>query len=583
MPPQLDELLARVDQCSTQAIELSTHFQELREQIRQAIDIAQRDPEMSLIRARKVLEYIVVDIYDDALKPKRAGTQPLEGLVQALVKEGQFPNRLAAYADMVRGLGNVGAHGREKGVSSQDVLNSLSNLLPIVEWFFEHRKSPDSVVAPLSATLPNGPAPVSPSSTQSSAVPAAKQPDLAAPAAPAVNPQTVAAHPQGSAQPRPVPPPLPPLGQRSSAGARPNAEQPGATRRAAPVLQPSLGPDPFAAEPSVAPIGRGRNPSPPMRPATTPVRVAQPVADSRRARARDWATVAAAVALLACAFWYFAHRGGAPEMITNSIGMKLTLIPDGQFMMGRPQNEHGKLADQRPPHSVKITKPFYLGTYSVTRGQFSKFVAATGYKTDAQTDGKGGFSFLGSTMITGALFAQVAAPQELNWRDPGFPQTDEHPVVVVSWNDAMAFCKWLSEKEGKTYRLPTEAEWEYACRAGTTTAYFFGDDPDELDRYAWFADNSGQTTHEVGQKLPNHFGLYDMLGNAWQWCADWYENDYYAGSPPADPQGPDAGSERVNRGGSWNNAPALCRCSSRAYGLPARRDFLIGFRVVREP
>ena len=142
MPPQLDELLARVDQCSTQAIELSTHFQELREQIRQAIDIAQRDPEMSLIRSRRVLEYIVVDIYDESLKPKRAGTQPLEGLVQTLVREGQFPNRLAAYADMVRGLGNVGAHGREKGVSSQDVLNSLSNLLPIVEWYFERQKMP---------------------------------------------------------------------------------------------------------------------------------------------------------------------------------------------------------------------------------------------------------------------------------------------------------------------------------------------------------------------------------------------------------------------------------------------------------
>ena len=151
MPPQLDELLARVDQCSSQAIELLTHFQELREQIRQAIDIAQRDPEMSLIRARKVLEYIVTDIYDDVLKPKRAGTQPLEGLVQTLVKEGQFPNRLAAYADMVRGLGNVVAHGRDKAVNSQDVLNSLSNLLPIVEWFFEHRKMPGSEIPPLAA------------------------------------------------------------------------------------------------------------------------------------------------------------------------------------------------------------------------------------------------------------------------------------------------------------------------------------------------------------------------------------------------------------------------------------------------
>ncbi len=161
MPPQLDDLLARVDRCSTQAHELSKQFHELREQIRQAIAIAQLDPEMSLTRARKVLEYVVRDIYDDALKPKRAGTQPLEGLVQTLVREGHFPRRLAAYADLVRGLGIVGTHEHDKEVNSQDVLNSLTNLMPIVEWYLEQRPPHDAAAAML-RTAPTGEATANP-------------------------------------------------------------------------------------------------------------------------------------------------------------------------------------------------------------------------------------------------------------------------------------------------------------------------------------------------------------------------------------------------------------------------------------
>jgi formylglycine-generating enzyme required for sulfatase activity len=161
---------------------------------------------------------------------------------------------------------------------------------------------------------------------------------------------------------------------------------------------------------------------------------------------------------------------GTAKQITNSIGMKLTLIPSGEFMMGSKESaeetaaffrktyaEDAKPADffmdEHPQHRVRITKPFYLGTYHVTRGQFRQFVASTAYKTDFENADENYLEFNGKD----------------SWRNAGFEQTDEHPVVNVSWNDAVAFCKWLSKKESKTYRLPTEAEWEYSCRAGMTT------------------------------------------------------------------------------------------------------------------
>ena len=555
MPPQLDDLLARVDQCSTQAHELSAHFEDLREQIRQAIDIAQRDPEMSLIRSRKVLEYIVVDIYDESLKPKLAGTQPLEGLVQTLVKEGQFPNRLAAYADMVRGLGNVGAHGREKGVSAQDVLSSLSNLLPIVEWFFEQRKSPGPADAPTPSASANGAPPVAqPSRPAGPAAPVVPQPVLAVSQPPA---QSAAKLPQ----PRQVAP--------------------------APVSPP--------AKPAIAPA-RPRQSSPATKtPAPPSVPTAKPAASPPWPRTKHWAIGVVAALLVAAGIWYFTHHsdsrdapapsGGdskksfvvaALETKTNSLGMKLTLIPAGEFMMGSPEGEAGAEANEHPQHRVRITRPFYLGTYSVTRGQFAKFVAATNYKTDKEKDGNGK---RGSGSASGPDADGSAEKADSTWRNPGFPQTDEHPVVEVSWNDAVAFCKWLSNQEGKKYRLPTEAEWEYACRAGTTTAYFFGDNSAEL---AEFAHHTHDSTAPVGTLRPNPFGLYDIIGNSWQWCADWYGADYYKKSPADDPPGPPTGAVRVERGGSWRSGPARCRSAVRDFFGPGHHGYRIGFRVVCE-
>jgi formylglycine-generating enzyme required for sulfatase activity len=154
-------------------------------------------------------------------------------------------------------------------------------------------------------------------------------------------------------------------------------------------------------------------------------------------------------------------------------------------------------------------------------------------------------------------------------------------VVFVTWNDARAFCDWLSKKEGKQYRLPTEAEWEYACRAGSPSRFHFGNDEAELGQYAWYSENSKGQTHPVGQKKANAFGLHDMHGNVWQWCADWYDSAYYQNSPKEDPQGPNtAGASRVIRGGSWDDSPRLCRSAYRPCDAPSSRLSDLGFRVV---
>ena len=302
-------------------------------------------------------------------------------------------------------------------------------------------------------------------------------------------------------------------------------------------------------------------------------------------------------------------EAGGEKQITNSIGMKLTLIPAGEFKMGSGESAEDTAAffnktygedllkadffkDEHPQHRVRITKPFYLGTYHVTRGQFRQFVKDTGYKTDAEKGEKPGACGWNPDK------KEFGFNEKYSWRNAGFEQTDEHPVVNVSWNDAVAFCKWLSKKEGKTYRLPTEAEWEYACRAGTTTRYYSGDDPETLAKVGNVADATAKAkfpdwkytikasdgyvfTAPVGKFKPNAFGLYDMHGNAWQWCADWYGEEYYAKSPADDPTGPDTGDVRVLRGGSWDCGPDYSRSANRDWIAPDCRYDFTGFRVAR--
>ena len=158
-----------------------------------------------------------------------------------------------------------------------------------------------------------------------------------------------------------------------------------------------------------------------------------------------------------------------------------------------------------------------------------------------------------------------------------------NPVERVSWNDSQDFLNKLNGQSGKRHRftLPTEAEWEYACRAGSTTRYYFGDDESQLVEYAWRSMNSEGKSHPVGQKKPNAWGLYDMHGNVWEWCADWYDHNYYAKSPTDDPVGPSTGSHRVFRGGSWRSFARNCRSACRGDAVPEYCDYRLGFRVAR--
>jgi formylglycine-generating enzyme required for sulfatase activity len=256
--------------------------------------------------------------------------------------------------------------------------------------------------------------------------------------------------------------------------------------------------------------------------------------------------------------------------LVNSIGMKLVPVAPGKFLMGSPPAETGRAPDEEQ-HEVVLTRAFFIGAHEVTVGQFRAFANDTKYQTEAEKrrdawrlfpDGKWG------------------KDEKIDWKDPGFTQTDQHPVVCVSWNDAVAFCDWLSRKEGRMYTLPTEAQWEYCCRAGSRAKFCFGDDEQELGRYAWDVANAERTTHPVGQKQPNAWGLADMHGNVWEWTSDWYAADYHRG-PRKDPAGPGAGETRTQRGGGWFDDTHLLRAARRLNLAPLfSGNTQSGFRVV---
>jgi serine/threonine protein kinase/formylglycine-generating enzyme required for sulfatase activity len=281
----------------------------------------------------------------------------------------------------------------------------------------------------------------------------------------------------------------------------------------------------------------------------------------------------------------WANRLGKTVNWTNTIQMQFQLIPPGQFTMGK-----GESGRDGPAHTVRIMRPFYFGTYEVTRGQFAKFVAGDSqFKTRAERD-KGGHRLENIDKRT-----KWDGKHQYTWKKPGFPQENSHPVVDVTWDDAREFCEWLSRTEGKTYRLPTEAEWEYAARAGTTAGHYGGDRAQDLTQIANYPDASTKSrfpewhpletsdgfifTSPVGQFRPNNFGLYDTLGNVLEWCADWNDNDYYRTSPQDDPPGPSAGRHRIARGGSF---ASLSDVSGRWTMTQNHHVPDLGFRVVCE-
>ncbi|MHC4501972.1 MAG: SUMF1/EgtB/PvdO family nonheme iron enzyme [Planctomycetota bacterium] len=266
-----------------------------------------------------------------------------------------------------------------------------------------------------------------------------------------------------------------------------------------------------------------------------------------------------------------------PGPLTLGLGggvtMEFVYIKPGVFMMGGDEAPTESWQGvEKPKHEVAITRGFYIGRCEVTRGQFAEFVEATGYRTEAERGGES------EGRRADGTWGEIAGA---NWRDPVvFAQDDSHPVMCVSWNDVKAFCDWAAARTRRDVRLPTEAEWEYAVRAGSTARHCFGDHGGGIGEYAWCHGNSGMQTHPVGQKRANTWGLHDVHGNVWEWVADWYDAGYYAKSPRENPAGPDSGSDRLLRGGGWQDDSSGCRSAIRNPKSPSDRSTYGGFRVA---
>lgn len=253
---------------------------------------------------------------------------------------------------------------------------------------------------------------------------------------------------------------------------------------------------------------------------------------------KNSAFIGIALSLFLLGFTFCAAHA-AEHTCTNSIGMEFILVPAGTFSMGAGKSCENALAAELPVHRVTISKAFYLGTFEVTQAQW---VAVMG-------------------------------------SNPSSFKGESNPVEQVSWDDIQLFIQRLNQKEGhQRYRLPTEAEWEYAARAGTGSSYSFGDDASLLERHAWYEDNADQTTHPVGRKEPNPWGFYDMHGNVWEWVQDWHD-DYHSDSV-TDPVGPATGTVRALRGGSWYFSARHCRSSYRFNYTPDDRREHTGFRLA---
>jgi formylglycine-generating enzyme required for sulfatase activity/WD40 repeat protein len=389
-----------------------------------------------------------------------------------------------------------------------------------------------------------------------------------------------------------------PSSPRPPAAARPNTVSAIKSSQPAPVLQPP---------PSEAPVANTNRAvsntasgsaiaASDLKPAA-PDEAGPPIAmapfDEKQARAHQEA--------------WAAHLK-VPVEQKNSLGMSLVLVPPGEFTMGSApeqiaaakksagqENEGdlnwtlGRIEAEAPAHRVKIRRPFLVGATEVAVGQYRRFVEATSYVTETERFG-GGHSI--------SKEEQDPNKKNLTWRTAA---SEESPVGNITWNDAVAFCNWLSEREkmrscyrgdeqgdwtlsaaGDGYRLPTEAEWEYACRAGTTTQYGFADDASTFARHGWSAKaESFSGSQTVGGKAANPFGLYDMHGNVEEWCHDWFSPNYYGQSPPDDPTGPASSDHRIRRGGAADSPIVRCRSAFRGAYPPHYRFGNLGFRVVR--
>ncbi len=295
-------------------------------------------------------------------------------------------------------------------------------------------------------------------------------------------------------------------------------------------------------------------------------------------------------------FWAADLEGQEPEgwqFRLSAAPYPFKHVEAGSFQMGSTYGED----DEKPVHQVTVSS-FILAKHEVTVGEFRAYVSATGYQTDAETKG-------GAYVWENSQWVQKS---DANWRNPYFQQTDSHPVSCVSWFDAVAYCNWRSRSEGlkpvysiagsnapsdwskgvidcdwtaNGYRLPTEAEWEYSARGGKQNRGHKYAGSDDLSAVGWYWDNSSKATHPVGTKAANEQGIFDMSGNVWEWCWDWYDSGYYAQSPGSDPRGAGSGSYRVLRGGSWNFSDYICRVANRCNDDPFNWFNFSGLRLAR--
>jgi len=240
-------------------------------------------------------------------------------------------------------------------------------------------------------------------------------------------------------------------------------------------------------------------------------------------------------------------------------GPDMVRLPTGEFLMGAADADTMAFNDERPRHQVRIARPFAIGRFPVTFEEYDRFILAT------RQPG-----------LMGRIFG--GKPERPGDRGRG---RGRRPVINVSWDDAVAYCVWLTEQTGQTYRLPSEAEWEYACRAGTETRWSCGDDAQALGEHAWFSANSGNQTHPVGEKQPNPAGLHDMHGNVLEWVQDRFHADYRGGPTDGSVWEDAVGAARVVRGGSWRVQASRCRCAVRLLIEPDDRDVDLGFRCAR--
>jgi formylglycine-generating enzyme required for sulfatase activity len=258
------------------------------------------------------------------------------------------------------------------------------------------------------------------------------------------------------------------------------------------------------------------------------------------------------------------HQGGR----TDDEG--LVLVRGGAFEMGDWLGTG--TADERPVHEVMVSD-FFLGRREVTVRQFRAFVAATGYRTSAEK--------AGWVLDINPAMRTFEKKEGISWKNPGFEQGNNNPVVWVNWNDAREYTRWLARETGRPYRLPTEAEWEYAAREGGRELRWAGTaDQGRVGDYAWFAENSGGRPHAVGGKMPNALGLFDMSGNVWEWCLDWRGVYRAGGEPFVDPRGSSKSPYRALRGGSWRVDGNVIRTTYRNGYKPDYAHSSIGFRVA---